>query len=106
MPSHGRSALALIALSLATAVFAADAPPPELAALKSKAENGNAIAQYNLGLAYASGNGVPLDQAEAYVWLSLATEQGSTGKDLGLLVAGMSTDMLERANAGWRPHAP
>ena len=94
MPSHGRSALALIALVLATPVFASDPLPPELSALKAKAENGNAIAQYNLGLAYASGNGVPLDQAEAFVWLTLASEQGSTGKDLGILVSGMSQEML------------
>jgi len=92
---YGRTALAILSLSLVGAVFASDPLSPELEALKAKAENGNAIAQYNLGLAYATGNGVALDQAEAYVWLTLASEQGSTGKDIGLLVSGMSREILE-----------
>ncbi|MGA2693456.1 MAG: SEL1-like repeat protein, partial [Opitutaceae bacterium] len=71
--------------------------PPGLAALHAKAENGNAIAQYNLGLAYATGRGVQVDQAEAFVWLTLAAEQGSTGKDLDNLLSGMSPEMLTEA---------
>jgi TPR repeat protein len=67
---------------LAATAFAADFMPPEIAALHAKAENGNAIAQYNLGLAYATGSGVAIDKVEAFVWLTLASEQGSTGKDL------------------------
>ena len=61
MFQHGRHALALIAISLAPAVALADALPPEIAAHHTKAENGNAIAQYNLGLSYANGWGVPAD---------------------------------------------
>ena len=45
--------------------IAADFLPPAIAALHAKAENGNAVAQYNLGLAYAAGRGVAVDQAEA-----------------------------------------
>jgi len=73
---------------------AADPLPPELAALRAKAETGNAVAQYNLGLAYAEGRGIPVDRAEAYVWLTLQSDQGSRGTYIGVLVARMSDDEL------------
>ena len=37
---------------------------------------GNADAQYNLGLMYNNGDGVPQDYAEAVKWYRLAAEQG------------------------------
>ena len=40
------------------------------------AEQGNASAQYNLGVMYANGRGVPQDYAEAMKWYRLAAEQG------------------------------
>ena len=40
------------------------------------AEQGNAIAQYNLGMIYQNGYGVIQDYAEAVKWYRLATEQG------------------------------
>src|SRR5580698_728386 len=98
MSKLGRSALALLALGLPAMTFAADPLPPELASLQVKAESGNAIAQYNLGRAYARGAGIPVDQVEAFVWLTLATEQGTTGKDLGTLVASMSPQTLAEGN--------
>jgi hypothetical protein len=36
------------------------------------AEQGNADAQYNLGLMYNTGQGVPQDYVQAYMWLTLA----------------------------------
>jgi len=54
----------------------------EIASLRAKAEKGNAIAQYNLGLAYAQGRGIAADPVEAYVWLSLARENGARGRAL------------------------
>ncbi len=45
-------------------------------ALKYKAEKGNAVAQSNLGLAYARGSGVPKDAVEAVKWYSKAAAQG------------------------------
>src|ERR1035441_4378966 len=92
-----RFAFTFLAFSLAAAAAAADPLPPELAALRAKAENGNAIAQYNLGLAYADGRGVPADLAEAYVWLTLASDQGSTGKYIGVLASRMSAGELARS---------
>ena len=40
------------------------------------AERGNARAQYNLGLMYYKGNGVPQDHKTALKWYTLAAEQG------------------------------
>ena len=49
----------------------------DIAELKTKAEQGNADAQYNLGLMYDLGEGVPRDDAEAVKWYRLAAEQES-----------------------------
>ena len=40
------------------------------------AEQGLATAQYNLGVMYGTGEGVPQDDAEAIRWYRLAAEQG------------------------------
>ena len=41
------------------------------------AEQGDDDAQNNLGVMYASGTGVSQDKVEAYVWFSLAVENGN-----------------------------
>ena len=41
------------------------------------AEQGDALAQTNLGALYANGNGVERDDARAYAWTSLAAGQGN-----------------------------
>lgn len=51
-------------------------PFAELAALMKGAEEGNAHAQWRLGLMYGSGNGVPKDTSMARYWNSKAVEQG------------------------------
>jgi TPR repeat protein len=48
------------------------------------AAQGNAIAQFHLGLCYFEGEGVEKDNEEAYVWLALAAAQGDV-QSLGLL---------------------
>ena len=40
------------------------------------AEQGNAKAQFNLGLMYNNGQGVPQDYKEAVKWYRLSAEQG------------------------------
>lgn len=40
------------------------------------AEQGNAAAQFSLGLMYANGEGVPEDDIQAYAWFNLAAAQG------------------------------
>ena len=43
---------------------------------KERAEQGNAFAQYNLGLMYVNGEGVQQNNVRAYVWWSVAAAQG------------------------------
>lgn len=40
------------------------------------AEQGHATAQFNLGLMYAQGEGVPQDSREGVAWIRRAAEQG------------------------------
>ena len=79
--------LVILALTLGSAV-AQQETPTSLAAsartgnnvalqeLKAQASAGNASAQFNLGLMYASGEGVPKDFVIAYMWRNLASAQG------------------------------
>ena len=45
-------------------------------AIRLAADQGDAAAQYNLGIAYAEGLGVPRDETEAARWFRLAADQG------------------------------
>ena len=53
------------------------------------AEQGDADAQYNLGVMYENGRGVPQNDAEAVKWYRKAAEQGlaSAQNNLGLMYA-------------------
>ena len=53
------------------------------------AEQDNAVARYNLGVAYAQGKGVPQDYAEALKWYRLAAEQDNAVAqyNLGMMYA-------------------
>ena len=48
----------------------------EFRLLKGLAEQGDADAQFNLGIMYANGEGVPKDYAKAAYWFLKAAEQG------------------------------
>jgi TPR repeat protein len=93
MFSPTRLLVLLLLLTFAAGGLFAD-EPAEVVALRAKAERGNALAQYNLGLAYAQGQLVPADLPEAFVWLSLASENGSTGKALDTIVGNISDAQL------------
>ena len=56
----------------------------ELANLRQSAEEGNAEAQYSLGLMYSSGDGIPKDKAEAAMWYRKAAEQGDARAQMNL----------------------
>ncbi len=92
MSSLTRLVLALLLLGTHVSLLAAE--PAEVSALRAKAEKGNALAQYNLGLAYAQGQLVPADLPEAFVWLSLASENGATGKALDSVLGNISDAQL------------
>ena len=47
--------------------------------IRPMAEQGNALAQYELGFMYDQGQGVRQDDAEAVKWYGLAAEQGYAG---------------------------
>ena len=52
--------------------------------LKRKAEQGDADAQFNLGVLYYYGDGVPQDYAKARRWWEQAAAQGHAGATLNL----------------------
>ncbi len=55
--------------------------------MRPLAEQGDAAAQFALGLMYATGQGVPQDYAEAAKWYRLAAEQGDAAAQFNLGVA-------------------
>ena len=67
--------IALTATLLGGAVYAQD-DVGGVAALREQAEAGDATAQFNLGVSYDNGQGVPQDYQEAVRWYTLAAEQG------------------------------
>jgi chromosome segregation ATPase len=75
---------ATLTLILAWPIFAATSASG-VASLRAKAEAGNAIAQYNLGLIYADETEPAHDLVEAYVWLSRAVRNGVRGRQLDIL---------------------
>jgi len=72
--------VATVAVLVALATGApVQAQTPELDELRALAEQGDAGAQVNLGVLYANGEGVPLDDAESVRWYRLAADQGHAG---------------------------
>ena len=63
----------IVAGALAVMVLSAQ---NNLDTVRQAAEQGDATAQFNLGVMYAKGEGVPQDDAEAVQWYRLAAEQG------------------------------
>ncbi len=80
------AAAVLVALAVGAPV---QAQTPEIAALRARAEAGDAEAQYDLGVMYANGLGVPEDDAEAVRWFRLAADQGLANAqyNLGVMYA-------------------
>src|ERR1039457_2681258 len=76
-------------------------PSDSLRSLKERAAQGDAEAQLNLSVAYAKGQGVAKDDAEAQRWLRKAAEQGNAMAQYGLGAAyyqglvGISRDYKE-----------
>jgi TPR repeat protein len=68
------------------------------------AQQGDASAQYNLGLMYANGQGVSKDYAIAAKWYRKAAEQGLPEAMFNLGVAylnGAGVQRSDKAAAGW-----
>ena len=67
---------------------------------RKAAEQGNAGAQYGLGVMYANGDGVPQDDREVVAWFRKAAEQGNANAqhNLGVMYAngdGVPQDYVE-----------
>ncbi len=82
-----RMILSLMVGILVLAVFPQDEPPPttgdtselsNIADLITKAEQGNASAQFNLALMYLMGEAIPLDYKEAFQWYRASAVQGNS----------------------------
>jgi uncharacterized protein len=76
--------------------------PDSVAQLKSSASQGDAESQYNQGVSYALGKGIPQDHAEAAKWYRKAADQGlaKAQDNLGCLYdngQGVSQDYVEAA---------
>ena len=68
-----------VAIGAAVIVFFGGVPAsaqPDYETTRSAAEQGDANAQFNLGLMYGTGRGVRPDDAEAVRWYRLAADQG------------------------------
>ena len=65
-----------VILSIANACQETAEVTEALKQLRLAAEQGDADAQYNLGVMYDNGAGVPENKAEAVKWYRLAAEQG------------------------------
>jgi len=66
----------------------------KLAALRAKAEAGDGPSQYELGLAYADPQEPMANIIEAYVWFTLASENGAPGKAYMIVTSQMSSQQL------------
>ena len=107
MAIHGNAAnppavkrLVLLIGALAFAATVATAAEALIVDLRAKAEQGDASAQFNLGLAYEDGLGVAKDQVEAAKWYRKAAEQGHAKAQFNLGVAydngrGVAKDQVE-----------
>ena len=52
------------------------------------AEQGFSAAQYNLGVMYDNGKGVPQDYVQAHMWFNIAAAQGhKTGREIRDIIA-------------------
>ena len=72
------------------------------------AEQGDADAQFNMGLVYAKGQGTPQDYVLAHMWFSLAGSQGveDAFHNRDVIEKKMSPQQLEKAREmvrNWKP---
>jgi TPR repeat protein len=77
--------------------------------IRPLAEQGDANAQYNLGVFYDNGLGVPQDRVRAYMWLNLAAMQGresaATFRDLvARLMTPAQIAEAQKLAREWKPN--
>ena len=72
------------------------------------AEQGNALAQYSLGLMHQKGQGVPKDYVLAHMWWNISSSNGHNGdiKFRDIIEKRMSPSQIEKAQEmarNWKP---
>ncbi len=72
------------------------------------AEQGVAQAQYNLGVMYSNGHGIPQDYVQAHLWSNLAAAQGHKGarKNRDIIADKMTPTQIVEAQSlarEWKP---
>jgi TPR repeat protein len=102
------SRLAMADLDSADAAYERGDYKTAIVEFKALAEQGDAEAQYNLGMMYYEGEGVPEDYAAAVKWYRLAADQGHTSaqSNLGMMyyIGDLDRGVLEdfvQAYAWW-----
>jgi uncharacterized protein len=80
---------AIVSLNLTCCAVVGDGSTP-VQELRAEAEQGDAIAQLDLGVAYYQGDGVRQNYSEARKWFEKSAQQGVTDaiNNMGLLYAG------------------
>ena len=71
----------------------------ETSVLRTKAEQGQAYAQYHLGVSYANGEGVPKDLVQAHMWLNLSGAKGSEQAKSSLKIIEKQMSAEQKAEA-------
>ena len=68
---------------------------------RKAAEQGDALAQKNLGVMYVTGEGVPVNNVKAYMWWALAKAQGDEGAagNLDIIKEQMTPADISKAQA-------
>ena len=74
----------------------------QIADLRRKADQGNADAQYSVGMMYGAGQGVPKDYAMARQWWEKAAAQGKRGGRSTTSGSCMPWDRACRRTMRWR----
>ena len=79
--------------------------------IRPLAEQGDANAQYNLGVFYDNGLAVPLDHVRAWMWFNLAAAQGKEGAAAfrDLIARRMTPAQIAEAQKlarEWKPKKP
>ena len=69
--------------------------------IRRSAEQGDAEAQFNLGVMYVNGRGVPRDYVSAQMWLILAAANGAENarEALGKVAAALTPEQIAEAEA-------
>jgi TPR repeat protein len=108
MQPHRFKRFLFVVLFMVAPLGAAQEDSASLAALRSAAEQGQADAQYELGILYEFGYNFPDHLASAYGWYSRAADQGNAAavQRRDILKAQLSPSDVEKAHARSRTTAP